>query len=38
MSEAHALSDGWEQMEYFDFLEKRHLMAAIIRRTFETLT
>jgi hypothetical protein len=39
MSEAHALPDGWEQIEYFDFLEKRrHLMAAIIRRGFETLT
>jgi hypothetical protein len=39
MSEAHTLPDGWEQMEYLDFLEKsRHLMAAIIRRGFETLT
>jgi hypothetical protein len=39
MSEAHALPEGWERMEHFDFLEKRrHLTAAIVRRGFETLT
>ena len=37
MSEAHAPSDGWERMEYFDFLEKRrNLMVAIIRRGFRS--
>lgn len=34
----HALPDGWEQMEYRDFLEKRRkLMARIIREAFDTL-
>lgn len=34
----HALPDGWEQMEYRDFLEKRRkLMARIIREAFNTL-
>ena len=36
MSEAHALPDGCEQVEYSDFLEKGgHLVAAIFRRGFE---
>jgi len=39
MQEAHALPDGWERMEYAEFLEKRRqLMASIIRQGFETLT
>jgi hypothetical protein len=38
MEEAHALPPGREAMEYADFLDKRrHLMAAVIRRGFETL-
>ncbi len=38
MHEAHALPDGWEQMDYPVFLDKRRqLMASIIRRGFETL-
>ena len=39
MHEAHSLPDGWETMEYPDFLEaRRRLMASIIRRGFETLS
>ncbi len=38
MHEAHALPDGWERMDYPELLQKRRqLMAAIIRRGFETL-
>jgi hypothetical protein len=38
MHEAHALPEGWEQMDYAAFLDqRRRLMAAIIRRDFETL-
>lgn len=34
----HALPDGWEGMEYREFLEKRRiLMAQVIREAFETL-
>ena len=34
----HALPDGWEKMEYDDFLEKRRiLMAKIIKEGFEHL-
>jgi len=38
MSELHALPDGWEAMEYEDFLPKRRvLMAQIIKRGFEAI-
>jgi hypothetical protein len=38
MHELHALPDDWELMGYGDFLnERRKLMAAIIRRGFESL-
>ncbi len=38
MHEHHALPDGWHMMSYDAFLvERRKLMAAIIRRGFETL-
>ena len=38
MAELHALPDGWENMAYSDFLNKRRkLMADIIRRGFEKL-
>jgi hypothetical protein len=38
MEELHALPKGWEQMDYDTFLtERRRLMAALIRRGFETL-
>lgn len=38
MHELHALPDNWENMNYPDFLiERRKLMAAIIRRGFESL-
>lgn len=38
MNEFHALPKGWENMKYDDFLvERRKLMANIIRRGFETL-
>jgi hypothetical protein len=38
MHELHALPDNWESMKYQDFLiERRKLMAAIIRRGFESL-
>lgn len=38
MQEAHALPADWHQMDYETFLHERHkLMAAIIRRGFETL-
>lgn len=34
----HALPDGWEDMDYHDFLEaRRKLMALVIRRGFEKL-
>ena len=34
----HALPEGWEHMEYEDFLvERRKLMAGVIRKAFETL-
>lgn len=34
----HALPDGWEDMDYHDFLEaRRKLMAQVIRRGFEKL-
>jgi hypothetical protein len=34
----HALPDGWEQMEYADFLtERRVLMAKVIKRGYERL-
>ncbi len=34
----HALPDGWETMEYAEFLqERRRLMAKVIRTAFETL-
>jgi hypothetical protein len=39
MNELHALPAGWENMPYHDFLvQRRKLMAAIIRRGFESLT
>jgi hypothetical protein len=35
----HALPEGWENMDYLPFLtERRKLMAAIIKRGFESLT
>ncbi len=38
MNDLHGLPESWENMEYQDFLqERRRLMAAIIRRGFETL-
>jgi len=38
MHEYHALPEGWQDMPYDTFLqERRKLMAAIIRRGFETL-
>jgi hypothetical protein len=38
MHEHHALPLGWEQLSYDEFLvERRRLMAAIIRRGFESL-
>ena len=38
MHELHALPEGWHELSYPDFLEKRrHLMADIIRRGFESL-
>jgi hypothetical protein len=38
MAELHALPDSWEQLPYTEFLaRRRELMAAIIRRGFETL-
>jgi hypothetical protein len=38
MHELHALPEGWYELSYPDFLEKRrHLMADIIRRGFESL-
>jgi len=38
MHELHALPEGWENMQYGDFLaERRKRMAAIIRRGFEAL-
>jgi hypothetical protein len=38
MQELHALPNGWESMDYADFLaRRRQLMAEIIRRGFETL-
>jgi hypothetical protein len=38
MHELLALPGGWEQMDYLSFLEaRRKLMAAIIRRGFDTL-
>jgi hypothetical protein len=34
----HALPDGWEHMEYMDFLIKRRtLMAKVIKRGYERL-
>jgi hypothetical protein len=39
MHELHAFPDGWEDLDYSAFLvERRKLMAAIIRRGFQTLT
>ena len=38
MRELHALPEDWQEMDYADFLEqRRHLMADIIRRGFESL-
>jgi hypothetical protein len=38
MHELHALPEGWESLEYASFLTaRRRLMAAIIRRGFESL-
>lgn len=38
MHELHALPDGWKDLDYPAFLEKRrNLMASIIRRGFESL-
>lgn len=38
MHELHALPANWESMNYLDFLsERRKLMAAVIRRGFESL-
>lgn len=38
MHDLHALPENWESMDYTDFLtERRKLMAAIIRRGFESL-
>ena len=38
MQELHALPEGWEQMDYDEFLvARRGLMADIVRRGFETL-
>jgi len=34
----HALPEGWDQMAYSDFLEERRkLMAAVIKKAFETI-
>lgn len=36
--ELHALTDGWENMNYFDFLKRRRsLMAQVIKKGFEKL-
>lgn len=36
--ELHALTDGWENMDYFDFLKQRRtLMAQVIKKGFERL-
>jgi hypothetical protein len=36
--ELHALADGWENMDYFDFLKQRRaLMAQVIKKGFERL-
>ena len=36
--EMHALPDGWEHMDYFDFLKQRRgLMAHVIKKGFERL-
>lgn len=38
MCEMHALPEGWEQMEYKEFLEKRRiLMAQIIKKGYEAI-
>jgi hypothetical protein len=38
MCELHALPEDWQEMDYADFLaQRRHLMADIIRRGFESL-
>jgi hypothetical protein len=38
MCDLHALPEDWQEMDYADFLEqRRHLMADIIRRGFESL-
>lgn len=38
MNDLHALPQGWDEMSYGDFLvNRRKLMADIIRRGFETL-
>ena len=38
MCRFHALPDGWENMEYPDFLsQRRKLMADVIRQGYETL-
>lgn len=39
MQELHALPDGWERMEYEEFLDaRRNLMAGVTRKGFETLS
>ena len=39
MQELHALPDGWERMEYEEFLDaRRNLMAGITKKGFETLS
>ncbi len=38
MHELHALPEDWQHLSYADFLvERRKLMAEIVRRGFETL-
>jgi hypothetical protein len=38
MMEMHALPDGWPELDYFDFLERRRkLIAHVIRRAYERL-
>ena len=38
MMDLHALPQGWEQMDYYDFLkERRKLMAQVTRRGYEKL-
>ena len=39
MHRLHALPDGWEQLNYHEFLQQRRdLMAAVIREAYEKLS